>query len=110
MADILQEMLKVEEKAQEIVKEAQKEADKIVQDARIEADKIVTEAKSQIQKEAEEIVAFAIEKAKTERDVQISAIKEEDKKIEEGAQRYIKEAVEYVVKSLAFNEHENNSF
>jgi len=103
MADILHEILKVEEKAQEIVKNAQQEADGILQNARIEADKLLNESKNQIQKDAEKIISSAIDKTKSERDTKIKAIKEEDKRIEEETQKYIPEAVDFLINALAFN-------
>jgi len=103
MADILQEMLYVEEEARRIVTGAQKQADDISARARRQADSLLTETRAKARLEAESIVQSAIEKAKKDKEAQIRILNDRYRTMDSTAEQYLPRAVQYTVNRLAFN-------
>jgi len=103
MADILQEMLHIEEEARTIVNNSQKQADDITIRARRQAETLLTETRAKARQEAESIVQSAIEKARKDKEAQIGILNDRYGTMDSRAEQYLPQAIQYTVNRLAFN-------
>ena len=103
MADILQEMLHIEEEARLIVNSAQKQADDMSVRARRQAETLLSETKTKARQEAESIVRCAIENALKDKEAQIAVLNDKYRPIETRAEQDLPQAVQDIVQRLAFN-------
>ena len=103
MADILQEMLRIEEEARGLVNAAQKQADDLSARARKQAETLLSETKIKARQEAESIVRSAVEKALKDKEAQVAALNERYRPMETKAEHNLPQAVQYIVQKLASN-------
>ena len=103
MADILQQMLQVEEEARAIVNAAQKQADNISVRAREQAETLLCETKAKTRQESEAIVKSAVEEALKDKEAQIAVMNDKYRPIETRAEQDLPQTIQYIIQRLAFN-------